>query len=448
MRTHRSKTRAYVLKTLELDAQRSENASRDLRCLVRRPSASLQRSRNWRTISRHLLVAALNVIPILGCNATLNLSSPGTKATTHVTLITISPSIANLLPGQSLQFSTSVSGSSSALVNWAVNGVPGGNSGLGTISAGGMYSAPSTPPAAGEIVVTATSVADGSANASATITIQDTITISPASVSLPAGGAQQFTATVDGANNPTVVWMVGGIKGGNNTLGTISSTGVYTAPILVPISNIVVAAEDASDSLESATAAVTIHTPLLTISPTVVSLSAEGTQQFAATIDGGGGSSVIWTVGGVAGGNSTLGTISSTGLYTAPTLVPDSPVTVVATDPSDTLVTATATITVLDPAVAEEHNQWLAGLADAAASFGCTSISVQQLPSESVSDAVSLFVQNSPEQSCLALWPISTDPTSVRYSFAWGGKVNGKDILYISDLGQMRIWNGVAVTSN
>jgi hypothetical protein len=47
---------------------------------------------------------------------------------------------------------------------------------------------------------------------------------------LQPNGTQQFTATVQGTNNQTVTWSVDGVVGGNNTVGTVSSSGLYTAP--------------------------------------------------------------------------------------------------------------------------------------------------------------------------------------------------------------------------
>ncbi|HEX8816959.1 MAG TPA: hypothetical protein VF753_15795 [Terriglobales bacterium] len=41
---------------------------------------------------------------------------------------------------------------------------------------------------------------------------------------------QQFTATVMGSSNQKVTWYVEGVKGGNNTVGTITAAGLYTPP--------------------------------------------------------------------------------------------------------------------------------------------------------------------------------------------------------------------------
>jgi len=48
------------------------------------------------------------------------------------------------------------------------------------------------------------------------------------------GGTQQFTATVTNTSSSAVSWQVNGVAGGNSKAGTITSTGLYTAPDVIP----------------------------------------------------------------------------------------------------------------------------------------------------------------------------------------------------------------------
>jgi hypothetical protein len=57
-----------------------------------------------------------------------------------------------------------------------------------------------------------------------------TVVVSPTQVSLPANGTQQFSATVSGSTDQNVTWLVNGVPGGAPSLGTISTSGIYTAP--------------------------------------------------------------------------------------------------------------------------------------------------------------------------------------------------------------------------
>src|SRR5579862_7346136 len=90
-------------------------------------------------------------------------------ATPSGVTVTVSPkSAAVVAVSQTQQFTATVTGSTNTIVTWSVAGVVGGNSSVGTISTGGLY----TPPATGGVFsVTATSVADPSASASASIAV-------------------------------------------------------------------------------------------------------------------------------------------------------------------------------------------------------------------------------------------------------------------------------------
>jgi len=56
------------------------------------------------------------------------------------------PLSATLQVGGTQQFVATVSNSSNTAVNWQVNGISGGNASVGTISPGGLYSAPPSIP--------------------------------------------------------------------------------------------------------------------------------------------------------------------------------------------------------------------------------------------------------------------------------------------------------------
>src|SRR5437588_12423196 len=61
-----------------------------------------------------------------------------------------------------------------------------------------------------------------------------TVTLAFSSSSLLLGNTQQFTATVKGTSNTAVSWTVNGVSGGNSIVGTISTTGLYSAPQALP----------------------------------------------------------------------------------------------------------------------------------------------------------------------------------------------------------------------
>ena len=57
-----------------------------------------------------------------------------------------------------------------------------------------------------------------------------TVGVNPGVVSITPTQSQQFTATISGQASTNVNWSVDGINGGNTTVGTISSSGLYTPP--------------------------------------------------------------------------------------------------------------------------------------------------------------------------------------------------------------------------
>ncbi|HXH51156.1 MAG TPA: hypothetical protein VNM47_17590 [Terriglobia bacterium] len=63
------------------------------------------------------------------------------------------------------------------------------------------------------------------------------VTISPTSSSVGFGATQQFTATVTGTTNNAVTWTVSGSSSSSSTqIGSISSSGLYTAPMATTLS--------------------------------------------------------------------------------------------------------------------------------------------------------------------------------------------------------------------
>ena len=294
-------------------------------------------------------IAALAVLALFmaletGCGVAGSSSIHSSTASSSSSLtVSVLPVAVTLQTGLQQQFTASVSGTSNVAMTWWVNGIQGGNSSVGTISNSGLYIAPSAVPT-GAVTVTAQSVADTSKSASATVTVttQPTpiaVSISPMQAALQAGLTQQFTASVSGTSNTGVIWTASG--------GTISSSGLYKAPSTS--GNYTVKATSVADTTTSATATISVTTTAaavsVTISPATATVAAGNTQQFSATVSGTTNTSVNWLVNGTAGGGSTVGTISSTGLYTAPACSSSAGVTVIAQSAYDSSKTADSSVT-------------------------------------------------------------------------------------------------------
>jgi len=168
------------------------------------------------------------------------------------------------------------------------------------------------------------------------------VTVTPPSASVAVNAKQQFSAVVNGNSNQSVTWGVNGNVGGNSTVGFIDSvSGLYTAPTVVPSpATVTVQATSAAMSSAVGTASVTITGPpaiSVTISPTSASVRVGKTVQFKATVQNTTNQTVTWS--------ATAGTISTSGLYKAPSSLPSpNPVTVTAVSAADPAKSQTATV--------------------------------------------------------------------------------------------------------
>jgi len=145
----------------------------------------------------------------LGCGGVTSSSSPGQGNQTIA--VSISPKSAALAPNGTQQFSATVTGNSNASVLWSASG--------GTISQGGFYTAGST---AGGYAVTATSAADSSKSAQATVSVSG-----PAP---PPGTASSITK--DGItwtfSQPALVGQF--VTGDYYVVGPVTVTAISPAP--------------------------------------------------------------------------------------------------------------------------------------------------------------------------------------------------------------------------
>jgi hypothetical protein len=134
---------------------------------------------------------------LTGCAGTTKSSPSNSHSAGSGVSVEISPAGANVRAGATQNFSATVSGTANTAVTWQVNGVTGGASATGTISASGAYTAPAAVPATNTVTVTAVSAADSSASSASSVTLWNPMPalsgIAPASV--PAGA---FAITVNG----------------------------------------------------------------------------------------------------------------------------------------------------------------------------------------------------------------------------------------------------------
>jgi len=247
-------------------------------------SHTTEEGREGRSMRRR--ICGLLLLPLaLAC--LMGISSCGGPAVGTVTTVTISPAAATVQINETAEFTAQVAVTSSStsttttIVTWYVNGVAGGNSTTGTIGTStldalvGIYTAPAVVPNvnSGQVNITATTpqVPGSTTNvnlitsntAIATIGIGSGLSVTPPTANVPAGGAQPFTAILNNvATTQGITWSVSSTEGGN--IGSISPTGIYTAPPSPPPGNTVTITAQFGTTTATATATVAYSQASLT----------------------------------------------------------------------------------------------------------------------------------------------------------------------------------------
>ena len=146
---------------------------------------------------------------------------------------------------------------------------------------------------------------------------------------------QTFSATVANASNAAITWSVQEGAAG----GTITSTGVYTAPATPGTYHIIVTSRQ--DPTKTAVITVVVTPPVsLSLTPASVIVRQGAAQTFTATVQNAVNAGVTWSVQEGATG----GSVTNAGVYTAPATA--GTYHVIATSQQDTTKTFASTVTV------------------------------------------------------------------------------------------------------
>ena len=318
---------------------------------------------------------------LLSCGGTGAAPVNGRNALAAVSVV-VTPSTMNIATATTQTFTATVNNSNVSGVQWLVNGVPSGNGSIGTIDKSGNFTAPQFIPNPATVTVTAIADADNTKSGSAQATITGAqvpahVTMSPAgTLYMQVGTSAPLSAAVTGPADTGIIWQVVNkgtvVTDGNSSFGTITpgSNGgaTYKAPAALPPGSTVTirAASHAQPNVfASCTVVISLGPPpfeTVIISPVAAALQVQTSHQFNVTIIGTQDQSATWSIVGAAtrAGDSAQGTISQTGLYTAPQTVPAPPpppppptpptpntITITATSQSQTSASASATVTIV-----------------------------------------------------------------------------------------------------
>lgn len=306
-----------------------------------------------------MLVATSSADPSESASASIAIAASCSPA------ISVSPSASTVALGQQESFTATVCFTTDSSVTWRISGAGCSSANCGTVSSTGAntatYVAPGSIPPTNPVTVVATSVADASQSASATVTLVSGVSVALNTVAAEVAAGLRFSlsASVQGTANQAVSWAVDGLANGDTALGRICEAGSnpcappagamagavdYLAPATVPNPpGVYVTATAAADISRSATAEMTVLPHLvLSLAPADSVVAPSGTVEFAATVTGTSNDGVTWQAS-CAG--SDCGTISSNGVYTAPATAPNpNAIVVTATSTADPTQSATATV--------------------------------------------------------------------------------------------------------
>jgi hypothetical protein len=138
------------------------------------------------------------------------------------------------------------------------------------------------------------------------------VAVAPATTTISAKQTKQFTASVTGSTNTGVTW--------STSSGTISSSGLYTAPPAIAAqTTATVTATSIADPTRKAQAIVTLVPPVaISVMPSSGVLQPSSTLQLRASVSGSSNTGIAWTL------SEPVGTLSATGdvaVYTSPALI-------------------------------------------------------------------------------------------------------------------------------
>jgi WD40 repeat protein len=153
-------------------------------------------------------------------------------------------------------------------------------------------------------------------------------------VTLDVGNQFTFVANVTGTANTAVSWAIQEGTSG----GSITSSGVYTAPGTDGVFHVIATSQ--ADTTQRQTATVTVATLVVSVSPPSNVLGPQGVRTFSASVNTSLNGNVIWSVQEAVGGAITAG-----GTYTAPSTTGS--FHVVATSVQDPSKNAIAAVTIV-----------------------------------------------------------------------------------------------------
>ena len=263
----------------------------------------------YRYLPMKLKLRMRTTLPLLPCLAfspvlAFLMSCGGSSPHTPPPVVFVNPATASVLQGGTQLFAASAS------VKWSVQeGVAGG-----TVSDSGLYTAPNTP---GTFHVVATSQTSSGSVGQATVTVPAVaVNASAGIVSIPVDDAVPMAnfASVTGTVNTKIIWAVQEGSAG----GSITTTGVYTAPSTLGTYHVV--AQSEANPQATATIGVSVIEHTVQVSPATDVLGFLGTRTFIGQTNSYESRAITWSLPDGAASGTLINDPANTSvtIYTAP----------------------------------------------------------------------------------------------------------------------------------
>jgi hypothetical protein len=258
------------------------------------------------------------------------------QAKQDVPSIAVSPVSTTVVTQSNKQFVATFQNSTTQALTWSVNGITGGNGEVGYIDAGGRYSAPSRVPTPAQVTVrAATTSISGTAAVLVAYPAPVVTTVGPSPIPSGAftitvnGGSFQSGAAVrmNGAALSTTVVSSTQLKATGTTPAGATSIGITVRNPDGQVSNTLTTPVTQTGS--------TGTTVAVTSTPRTATVRLKQTLQITATVSNTTNTRINWYVNSILGGNATVGTVTQTGLYTAPAAVVGPYVSIAAVSAAD-----------------------------------------------------------------------------------------------------------------
>ena len=263
--------------------------------------------------------------------------------TVPVASVTVSPASVSVLQGQTVQLTATPRDANGNPLTGRVITWQSSNSAIASVNGSGLVSGVA---AGGPVTITATSEGQ---SGTASITVSGvpvaSVTVSPASASVPAGQTVQLSATLRDANGNILTGRSVTWASNNTSVATVTGTGLVTGKVAGS------ATITATSEGQNGTAAITV-TPVpvasVTVTPATAGVAVGSTVQLTATPKDANGNTLTGRVVTWQSSNSAIASVNGSGLVSG--VAAGGPVTITATSEGRS---GTSAITVTPPGTSQ-----------------------------------------------------------------------------------------------